>query len=436
MTNLSSLSKAKLFVCIAAILSLGDGVFSVLWAGRPLAETAVGQGLTLAALCGAFLFLQRLSGILDRAADVCVAASKGDLEARVFELPEAGAVGAIQIGINNMLDIADAFVREAAGSASYVARGKYFRRVLLRGLPGAFANAANTLNASTEAMEQKVREFAGFADSFEANVGVVVSGVSDAAVEMRGHAELMSRNASGTSEQITSAAAATEQASANVQMVATAAEELSSSVAEISRQVARSSEIARQAVDQAERTNATVQSLADVARKVGDVVTLISDIAAQTNLLALNATIEAARAGEAGKGFAVVAGEVKSLASQTAKATSEIAEQIGAIQTATSDAVSTIGGIGATIGEMNDIAAMIASAVEEQSAATQEIARNVQQAAAGTQEVASTITTVRDAATETGAAAGDVFNAATELSGQAERLKTEVSAFMEKARAA
>jgi len=436
MTNLSSLSKANLLICAAIALLVADGILSVFSPIGGFAMTLIDHGLILCLLGGCLFFTRRLSAVLGRAAGVCMAAARGDLEARILELPETGAVGAIQIGINDMLDISDAFVREASGSANYVARGKYFRKVLLRGLPGSFANAANTLNASTEAMERKVHEFAGFADSFEANVGVVVAGVSKAAVEMRSNADVMSRNASGTSEQITSAAAATEQASANVQMVATAAEELSSSVVEISRQVARSSEIAKQAVDQAERTNATVQSLADVARKVGDVITLISDIAAQTNLLALNATIEAARAGEAGKGFAVVAGEVKSLASQTAKATSEISEQIGAIQNATGEAVSTIGGIGETIREMNDIASMIASAVEEQSAATQEIARNVQQAAAGTQEVASTITTVRNAATETGAAAGDVFNAATELSGQAERLKTEVAAFMEKARTA
>ena len=114
---------------------------------------------------------------------------------------------------------------------------------------------------------------------------------------------------------------------------------------------------------------------------------LIGAIASQTNLLALNATIEAARAGEAGRGFAVVASEVKGLASQTAKATEEIAGQVAAIQSATGDCVTAIGGISDTIREISGIATTIAAAVEEQDLATREIARSVQQAAAGTSEV-------------------------------------------------
>ena len=83
------------------------------------------------------------------------------------------------------------------------------------------------------------------------------------------------------------------------------------------------------------KSNGTIQSLSQAVETIGSVVNLISNIAAQTNLLALNATIEAARAGEAGKGFAVVAGEVKSLATQTSKATEEIGRHIATIQDTT-----------------------------------------------------------------------------------------------------
>ena len=134
-------------------------------------------------------------------------------------------------------------------------------------------------------------------------------------------------------------AAASEEASTNVQSVASATEEMSSSVNEISRQVQESARMAGEAVDQARSTNDRVSELSKAASRIGDVVELINTIAGQTNLLALNATIEAARAGEAGRGFAVVASEVKALAEQTAKATGEIGQQITGIQAATEESV-------------------------------------------------------------------------------------------------
>ncbi|MBL4689923.1 MAG: chemotaxis protein [Rhodospirillales bacterium] len=248
------------------------------------------------------------------------------------------------------------------------------------------------------------------------NVKEVTSIVASASTELQNTAQSLSATA--------------EQASANVQTVASAAEELSASIEEVGRQVRESSEIAQSAAHEAEQTNASVEELAEAADKIGQVVELISDIAAQTNLLALNATIEAARAGDAGKGFAVVANEVKSLASQTAKATGDISAQISAIQAATGNAVTAIKGIGETISKVNEIAGTIASAVEQQGAATQEIARNVQEASAGTQEVSTNIVEVQKAAGETGESSTQVLEAASELSKQSEALQAEIAAFM------
>jgi methyl-accepting chemotaxis protein len=287
-----------------------------------------------------------------------------------------------------------------------------------------------------DARDRRVAKLDDLTQTFDREVAGLLDAVASAATQLQGTADGLSGTAAQANERSTACATASDQASGNVQTVATAAEELASSIQEIGRQVDRSATIAGTAVEDAETSNKQVQALAGAAQKIGEVVQLITSIAEQTNLLALNATIEAARAGDAGKGFAVVASEVKSLANQTAKATDDIASQIGEIQEATGSTVTSIQGVGERIREMSEIAAQVASAVEEQNAATQEIARNVQQAAGGTKEVSSNIGGVNEAATETGRAAQEVLSASSELSRQAEQLKGFVQRFLSDVRAA
>jgi methyl-accepting chemotaxis protein len=286
------------------------------------------------------------------------------------------------------------------------------------------------------ARQERAERIEGWIRDFDGAVSGVVQRVSAAATQLQADAQQLTATALQTNQQAMAVAAAADQASANVQTVAAATEELSASVGEIGRQVEESSHIAGNAVSEADRTNATVQGLADAAHRIGEVVNLINDIASQTNLLALNATIEAARAGEAGKGFAVVAGEVKNLASQTAKATEDIQAQVGAIQTATGGAVDAIRLIGATIRRMSAITGSVAVAVDHQGVATREIARNVQQASVGTRDVSSNIGGVTDASSSTGKMAGQALDAARELAGQAGQLRNEVDGFISKVRTA
>jgi methyl-accepting chemotaxis protein len=291
-------------------------------------------------------------------------------------------------------------------------------------------------SAANDTKMRRARVLDDLIRAFETRVGELVKGLSSSSAAMETTARSMSSTATGTNRQASVVADASGQTTTNVQMVASATEELTSSIAEISRQVAQSAQISARAVEDARRTGDTAQSLAAGAQKIGDVVTLIQTIAEQTNLLALNATIEAARAGEAGKGFAVVASEVKSLAGQTAKATTEISEQVAAIQAASDQTVAAIRDVTDVIAEIDKIGGAIASAVEQQGSATQEIARNVQQAAHGTEEVTANISGVQQAANETGVAATQVLDAAEQLSQQSKDLAGQVDRFIAEVRAA
>ena len=280
-----------------------------------------------------------------------------------------------------------------------------------------------TQDLRQEAEVRRRQSMLSLADDLEQAVGAVVSTLSASAAEMQTDARTMSDSATATLSQSTSVAAAAEQASTNVAAVAGAAEELGASVQEIGRQAEHSVGRARSAVGAARAAAEIITELETAASRINAIVDLISNIAGQTNLLALNATIEAARAGEAGRGFAVVAAEVKELANQTSRATTEIGQQVAAIQATTDRAVTAIGGVATTVQEINTAAEQIAVTVDQQDQATVEIVRSVNQASVGANGVTSIIADVARAAGRTGDGARRVLDVSGELAGHAANLQ-------------
>jgi methyl-accepting chemotaxis protein len=256
--------------------------------------------------------------------------------------------------------------------------------------------------------------------------------VTDSAKLMHDTASDLATSFDETTERAAGAALASSNASNGVATASQAADEMARSIMEIDRRLREATHVVTDAVTDAEKTNHEIMSLADSASKIGDVIKLIQNIAAQTNLLALNATIEAARAGAAGRGFSVVAAEVKSLSVQTAKATNDIAGQIGSVQESVRGAVAAIGRIASRMQEIDKHTSSIAASVGQQNDATSEISSSVASAAEGAKSAASILDQVRQSVGKVSGAANTVFATSRSVEDAAAHLREKVDEFLHK----
>ncbi len=355
-----------------------------------------------------------LKSELGRLAD---AAREGKLSERGKADRFAGGYAELVEGTNAMLDAVVLPIQESNAVLERVAAGD-FTRTVEGDYRGDHAKIKENVNRTIESLRSALQR-----------IRTTSTTIAASSSQIRATSQNMAGAAEETTRQVQTVSAASEQAGSNVQTVSVAAEQMSGSIREISRQLQEALAVSREAATHANATVRQMDELGASSEEIGEVVKVITTIAQQTNLLALNATIEAARAGEAGKGFAVVANEVKQLASQTAKATEEIADKIQTVQLSTGGAVKGIRSIAEVITRLNDISATVASAMEEQAAATQEIARNVQQAARGTEDVNRSISSVTSAATETAGGAAQSLSASEELAGVALELEELVGSF-------
>ena len=295
---------------------------------------------------------------------------------------------------------------------------------------------AGVHNETNAARERRADAIAALIREFRASVEQALDRLREAAGRLENASSGLNDAADAVSSEARAAENSVGAASVNVTTVASSIEELATSISEIASQASKSTDVASRAVAESKRTVNTMAELGSAANRIGEVIGLIQAIAGQTNLLALNATIEAARAGEAGRGFAVVASEVKSLAAQTARATEEIAAQIGAIQSATADAAQAIEQVSTIIDDMADIATIVASTVEEQNNVVASVAHGVNRASCEARSGSEAMSRVAGASTGARATAADVKALADTLAVEAENLQGEVRRFLTDVQAA
>ncbi len=369
---------------------------------------------------------------VEKARTICARAAEGDLEARITEIGEFGELAGFLVSINKMLDLTDAYVRESGASLEYASQQKYYRPFLLRGMRGDFRRGAAVINTARQSMEKRSQ----LTEEFQSTVSDNVEIVSGAARDLEELANGLTSGAASAHERSVAAIDSAEIATQNADAVAENSQQLAEAIDEISKQVTDSLGATGEMVDQVAQANDAVEGLATATNKIDSVLSFIREIASQTNLLALNATIEAARAGDAGRGFSVVAQEVKSLAGQTATATSDIVQLVEAIQSSTTRTAEAISAISGKTEEVSRVANAIASAVEEQSASSREIDNGVKRAADGSRSVSESVGGIAEASESTGKAASQMLEAAQSLTVQSDDLSGKVGHFLEQIRAA
>jgi len=432
MISLFSLSNLRRILISGLMLAFGlIGALLMAPTHAPFVSLIATIALLVMALIGT-VAITRHKRIIDELHDIVHDAADGKMGVRVNNRQTQGYLAPLQNAVNQLLDLTEAFAKEAAGAMGHASRGSYYRKILPRGLRGDLIGYAGTVNAALDAMHEKTRNFSDSAGRIGDDIQSVVGSVSNSAKQLSDSSDFLSRQVSRIAEQANDMRLAADDSTEALNGIAVATEQFSASIRQIGAQINGSAELAEAAVSRARVADNHITRLDDMALRVTKVVELITDVADQTNLLALNATIEAARAGEAGKGFAVVATEVKNLASQTSRAAEQVIGEIGEMQSMTREAVSSVREINEKISEIDSGARLVAEAAREQTEVVGAISDRIDQAVRRMQTIAAILADVASGTTESGSVVLQLHSEATNLLGQADSLDGDVRRFIDK----
>lgn len=379
---------------------------------------------------------------LQRALHVLRCASLGDFDARarVGDLPESDQ--SLLIAINDLVDIVDAYVRESQASMKFASQGKFFRRMMERGLPGAFGARAKVINQATvvtmdsqcQLLQQARADRHELADEFEQAISRLSAKMVETSNRMRGMAERLNQLQSQSVSSAGEVFAGAESTSHHIQTIAAATEELDASIQEIEKNFENSVSASDSAGQACQEARGSVLQLTESSEAIQSVVRSIGAVASQTRMLALNATIEAARAGEFGRGFAVVASEVKGLANQTQSATEDIERTITQVQAGSKVALCGTDKVRDSVQNIQTLAKEVRDQLHFQRAATSEINKSLQEASSLAQSLCWQSNQVSQVCDESQRAARAVLDESAQVARQANDLQEHSQKLLQKVR--